>query len=71
MSLLLDAIHRAGLVANRDAVRDALFQTRDHASAFGIYAVTATGDTTLSREAAYRVRPRGTLEFAETIDALG
>ena len=70
MALLLDAIHRAGPAAGRDAIRDALFATRGRASIFGTYSVTATGDTTLSREAAFRIGSHGKLQFAGTVDAL-
>jgi branched-chain amino acid transport system substrate-binding protein len=59
MSLMLDAIRRAGDGGRRDVTRSRvlheIFATRDHASVLGTYSVDASGDTSLSRYGVYHV----------------
>ena len=67
MSLLLDAIRRAGKDAsNRGKVIDQLFATRDFGSAIGTFSIQRSGDTTLDRIAGYRIRA-GRLAFAKPL----
>jgi branched-chain amino acid transport system substrate-binding protein len=57
MSLLLDAIGRAGNSAKkRQKVIDEVFATRDFKSPVGTFSVNPSGDTTLDSISAYRVR---------------
>ncbi len=69
MSVVLDAIRRAGdKGADRQAVIDAFYATRDRDSALGRYSIDENGDTTLSKYGGYRVR--GTqLVFDHVIEA--
>lgn len=69
MALVLDAIRRAGPAAgDREAVRRALFATRNRASVLGTYSIDRFGDTTLRSHGGYRVSGRGNLSFERTID---
>jgi branched-chain amino acid transport system substrate-binding protein len=68
MSLLLDAIHRAGPGPTRDSVRDALFTTRQRNSILGTYSVTRTGKTTLRNEGVFRIARDGTPIFENRLD---
>jgi len=69
MSLMLAAIDRATdhgrRVAERGAVRAAIFATRNRHSVLGTYSIDRNGDTTLRRYGAYRV-DRGRLIFLQT-----
>jgi branched-chain amino acid transport system substrate-binding protein len=57
MSLLLDAIRRAGDSANeRGEIVEQVFDTRGFKSAVGTFSLDEGGDTTLKRIAGYRVR---------------
>jgi branched-chain amino acid transport system substrate-binding protein len=68
MSLLLDAIRRAGESANRrqEIVRR-VFETSNFRSAVGTFSIDDNGDTSLDRVAGYRVRNRR-LEFVKGLD---
>jgi branched-chain amino acid transport system substrate-binding protein len=67
MSLLLDAIRRAGSGASkRGRLIDELFATRDFDSAIGKFSLDENGDTTLDRVSGYRVR-NGRLEFVRPL----
>jgi branched-chain amino acid transport system substrate-binding protein len=67
MSLLLDAIRRAGDAANkRDEIVDQVFETRDFKSVIGTFSLDENGDTTLERIAGYRVRD-GHIGFVKTL----
>ena len=69
MRLLLDSIATAGPNgANRRAVINALFATRDRPSVLGTYSIDANGDTTLRDYGAYRIR-RGRFVYYRTIHA--
>ena len=69
MSLVLDAIRRAGS-GDRDAVRQALFDTRDRPSVLGDYSIDERGDTTLTDYGVYSIEG-GDLKFDQTIRAGG
>lgn len=59
MSLVLDAIGRAGAKADqRQKVVDALMATRDFDSPVGRFSIDANGDTSLDRIAGYRIAGR-------------
>jgi branched-chain amino acid transport system substrate-binding protein len=67
MSLLLDAIRRAGSNANkRGQIVDELFATRNFKSVIGTFSLDENGDTTLRELAGYRVR-NGNLEFVRPL----
>jgi branched-chain amino acid transport system substrate-binding protein len=67
MSLLLDAIRRAGTRASeREQIVDSLFETKDFESAIGTFSLDDKGDTTLDRLAGYRVQ-NGRLEFVRPL----
>ncbi len=67
MSLLLDSIRRAGRQRrDRQAVVDALFDTRNRRSAIGTYSIDRNGDTTIDRYGAYSIR-KGRLAFEQTL----
>jgi branched-chain amino acid transport system substrate-binding protein len=67
MSVLLDAIRRAGTGAGkRGNVINEVFATRDFDSAVGKFSFDENGDTTLDRVAGYRVR-NGRLEFVKEL----
>jgi branched-chain amino acid transport system substrate-binding protein len=68
MSLLLDAIRRAGDDANgREEIVKQVFDTEDFRSVIGTFSIDENGDTTLDRVAGYRVR-NGRLEFVKALD---
>jgi branched-chain amino acid transport system substrate-binding protein len=71
MSLLLNAIDRATdggtQPAERAAVRDALFATRDRSSVLGTYSIDSNGDTTQRRYGVYII-VAGQLTFWQAID---
>jgi branched-chain amino acid transport system substrate-binding protein len=67
MSVLLDAIRRAGSGAGkRGKIVDEVFATSDFDSAIGKISFDENGDTELDRVAGYRVR-NGRLEFVRTL----
>lgn len=69
MSAVLDAIRRAGEKGNdRQAVIDRFFAIRNRDSVLGRYSVLASGETTLSRYAADRVKG-GRAVFYRAFDA--
>jgi branched-chain amino acid transport system substrate-binding protein len=67
MRLALDAIQRAGST-DRNAIREALFATRDRQSVLGTYSIDENGDTTLTDYGVYSIKG-GELEFEQTIQA--
>ena len=70
MSLVLDAIYRAIPRANdRDAVRAAIFATRNRPSVLGRYSIDSNGDTTLPLITGVRVTRSGFLRYDRTIHA--
>jgi branched-chain amino acid transport system substrate-binding protein len=69
MSLVLDAIERAGASGNdRRAVIGALFATKDRQSVLGTYSIDENGDTTLTDYGLYRIDD-GELSFERTLKA--
>jgi branched-chain amino acid transport system substrate-binding protein len=67
MSLLLDAMKRAGSKCNdRVAVRDAIFSTKNRKSVLGTYSIDKDGDTTLNDFGRYVIK-NGTLTFQKTV----
>ena len=69
MSLLLDAIKRAGDKGNdRQAVIDAVFSTKDRSSVLGTYSIDKFGDTTLSSYGSFTVKG-GKLVYNKTFQA--
>jgi branched-chain amino acid transport system substrate-binding protein len=57
MSLLLDAIERAGDNANRrEEIVDRVLDTTSFKSTIGTFSLDENGDTTLERIAGYRIR---------------
>ena len=57
MSLLLDAIRRAGDGgSDRGSVLDEVLSTRDRHSIIGEYSIDGNGDTTLDLVSAYRIQ---------------
>jgi branched-chain amino acid transport system substrate-binding protein len=67
MSLLLDAIRRAGSGAGkRGKIVDEVLATRDFDSVIGTFSLDDNGDTTLNRVGGYRVR-NGRLEFVRPL----
>jgi len=67
MRLALDAIERAGST-DKNAIREALFATRDRQSVLGTYSIDKNGDTTLTDYGIYTIKG-GELEFDQTIQA--
>ena len=67
MQLVLDALERAG-TSDRQAVIDAIFETKGRESVLGTYDIDENGDTTLTDYGVYRVKD-GELVFDETIKA--
>jgi branched-chain amino acid transport system substrate-binding protein len=60
MAAVLDSIRRAGASgAEREAVVEAFFETRDRRSVLGPYSIDEVGDTTLDRMSGYRVARGG------------
>jgi branched-chain amino acid transport system substrate-binding protein len=69
MSLLLDAIKRAGDAGNdRAAVVKQLLSTKDRDGVFGKYSIDPNGDITLTPYGIYRIED-GALVFDHTVDA--
>jgi branched-chain amino acid transport system substrate-binding protein len=70
MGLLLDAIRRGTgnghQAADRSGVVTALFATREHQGAIGVYGIDRDGDTTLRRYGVYRI-VNGHLSFWRAI----
>jgi branched-chain amino acid transport system substrate-binding protein len=68
MSVVLDAIRRAGTAGNqRQAVIDSFFKTSDRDSVLGRYSIRDDGETTLSRYGVDRVAG-GRLQFYRALD---
>ena len=69
MQLVLDALERAG-TSDRQAVIDAIFDTKGRESVLGTYDIDENGDTTLTDYGVYKVEG-GELAFDRTIKAEG
>jgi len=69
MRLALDAIQRAGST-DKNAIREALFATRDRQSVLGTYSIDENGDTSLTTYGIYGIED-GELAFQESIEAGG
>jgi branched-chain amino acid transport system substrate-binding protein len=67
MSLALDAIKRSG-DGSKEAIKKALFETKDRDSVLGTYSIDENGDTTLTDYGVYKVE-NGELKFDQTIKA--
>jgi branched-chain amino acid transport system substrate-binding protein len=68
MRLVLDTIDRLGPSgSDREAVREALFATRDRESMLGTYSFDANGDTSLGVFGAYRPLADGSYRFVEAV----
>ena len=67
MRLALDAIERAGS-SDRQAIIQALFNTRDRQSVLGQYSIDENGDTTLTTYGVYTIKD-GELTFDEAVEA--
>ena len=68
MRLVLDTIDRLGRRgADRAAVRDALFATRDRESVLGRYSFDANGDISLAVFGAYRPLADGSYRFVDVV----
>jgi branched-chain amino acid transport system substrate-binding protein len=70
MSVVLDAMARAGDCADRQQVLDAFYATKDRDSVLGTYSIDPDGDTTLSQYGGYRVKGNK-LVFDRVINAAG
>jgi branched-chain amino acid transport system substrate-binding protein len=69
MSLILDAIERAGDKGNsREEVLKELFATKDRVSVLGTYSMDSTGDSTIKDYGAYKIE-NGALTYYKTIKA--
>ena len=69
MSLILDAIERAGAKGNdRQAVIDSFFDTKGRESVLGTYDIDENGDMTITDYGAYTIKD-GELSFRETVKA--
>jgi branched-chain amino acid transport system substrate-binding protein len=69
MSLILDAMKRAGDKANdRKAVNDAIHSTKDKQSVLGTYSIDENGDTSLTDYGLYSIKD-GQLTFDKVIKA--
>jgi branched-chain amino acid transport system substrate-binding protein len=69
MSLILDAMKRAGSSANdRKAVNDQIHQTKDKSSVLGTYSIDKNGDTSLTDYGLYTIKD-GQLVFDKVIKA--
>ncbi len=67
MSMLLDAIRRAGDSANRrDELVQRVLETADFQSVVGTFSIDDNGDTSLEKVSGYRVR-NGRLEFVKPL----
>jgi len=70
MKLTLDTIAALGPTGNqREAVRHALFATRNRQSVLGTYSITPNGDTTLRDYGIYRADARGHIRFHHAVVA--
>ena len=69
MQLVLDALERAG-TSDRQAVIDAIFETKGRESVLGTYDIDENGDTTLTDYGVYSIEG-GELTFDRTIKAEG
>jgi len=70
MSLVLDTCERLGPdCSDRQAMIDALFNTKGRESVLGTYDIDENGDTTLTDYGVYGISPDGELEFEQTIKA--
>ena len=68
MSLLLDAIERAGADgSDRAAVIEQIFATKDREGVFGTYGIDENGDITLTPYGVYRIK-NGALAFDHSIE---
>ncbi len=67
MSLVLDAIERAGSTDKADVLK-ALFETKDRESVLGTYSIDENGDTTLTDYGVYTIED-GELTFDKTVKA--
>jgi branched-chain amino acid transport system substrate-binding protein len=71
MKLFLDTCEQLGAdCTDRQAIIDALFQTKGRASVLGTYDIDENGDTTLTDYGVYTVKD-GELVFGETVKAEG
>src|SRR3954447_1744015 len=71
MSLILDAMKRAGSKANdRTAVNDQIHKTKDKQSVLGTYSIDQNGDTSLTDYGLYTIK-NGTLVFDKVIKQSG
>ena len=69
MSLILDAIERAGDKGNdRNEVLKQLFATKNRESVLGTYSIDSTGDSSITDYGVYKIE-NGELAFSETIKA--
>jgi branched-chain amino acid transport system substrate-binding protein len=69
MSLVLDAIERAGAEGNnRERVLEELYNTENRKSVIGTYSIDDTGDSTITDYGAYKIE-NGTLTYYKTIKA--
>jgi branched-chain amino acid transport system substrate-binding protein len=69
MSLILDAMKRAGDQANdRKTVNDQIHQTNDKQSVLGTYSIDSNGDTSLTDYGLYNIK-NGELNFLKVIKA--
>jgi branched-chain amino acid transport system substrate-binding protein len=67
-SLILDVLERAENATDRNAVRQALFETTDRESVLGTYSVDENGDTTLTTYGVYRIED-GLLAFDRAVES--
>ena len=67
MSLALDSIKRASDCADKAAVIDALFKTKERQSVIGTYSIDKDGDATINKYGRYLVKG-GELEFNKTVE---
>jgi len=70
MSVVLDAMKRAGDCTDREAVLEAFFATRDRESVLGTYSIDNDGDTTLTQYGGYRIKD-DELVFDRVLEAKG
>jgi branched-chain amino acid transport system substrate-binding protein len=69
MSLMLDAIERAGASGNeRQAVIEQLFATKDREGVFGTYSIDKNGDITQAPFGAYKIED-GALAYDHSVEA--
>jgi len=69
MSLILDAMERAGDKANnRDEVLKEIYNTKDRKSVLGTYSIDSTGDSSITDYGVYKIKD-GNLAFFKVIKA--